>query len=234
VNWKTWVFQFLTQMPVEYNIKPKRKPWMTWLLILVNTVIFLSGFVSVDLAKELYSGVMVPNEISHGQHLVTLITSQFLHGGWMHLIGNMYFLWLTGDNLEDALGHWRFLLVYLLCGTAAALAQTSFMPNSPIPTLGASGAIAGLFGMYLLWFRKASITFMFFVYQKKLPPWGFFLIWIGFNILGMVTNSQGVAYMAHIGGFVTGLIIGWVLLGWVRARYPVLTVLEHPKLNIRR
>ncbi|MED5525696.1 MAG: rhomboid family intramembrane serine protease [Pseudomonadota bacterium] len=234
VNWKTWVFQFLTQMPVEYNIKPKRRPWMTWLLVLVNSLIFIAGILSPELGELFYGGAMVPNEVSHGEHLSALISSQFLHGSWMHLIGNMYFLWLTGDNLEDALGHWRFLGLYLLCGLAAALAQTLIDPASVIPTIGASGAIAGLFGMYLLWFRKASITFMFFVYQKKLPPWVFFLIWVGINILGMATGGQGVAYMAHLGGFAAGLLLGWALLGWVRRRYPVLLVLDHPKLMVSR
>ncbi|EKE77396.1 rhomboid family intramembrane serine protease [Gallaecimonas xiamenensis] len=234
LSWKSWVFQFLTQMPVEYNIKPKTRPWVTWLLVLVNSLLFVAGIYSPDVAELLYGEALIPNEISHGEHLSALVSSQFLHGSWLHLLGNMYFLWLTGDNLEDALGHWRFLGLYLLCGLVAALAQAGIEPDSSIPVIGASGAIAGLFGMYLLWFRHASLTFMLVIFQKKLPPWGFFLIWVGINVFGMATGSQGVAYMAHLGGLACGLLLGWSLYGWVRKRYPVLAALAHPKLMINR
>lgn len=234
-NWKSWVFQFLSQMPVEYNIRPHRTPWVTWALIVINVLIYFSyaGSDNSMMAAITHFG-STPAELANGERWWTPLSATFLHGSLLHLAGNMYFLWLTGDNLEDALGHWRFLGLYLLCGLAAALAQTLIDPASVIPTIGASGAIAGLFGMYLLWFRKASITFMFFVYQKKLPPWVFFLIWVGINIFGMLTGGQGVAYMAHLGGFAAGLLLGWALLGWVRRRYPVLLALDHPKLMVAR
>ncbi|WP_341502646.1 rhomboid family intramembrane serine protease [Gallaecimonas sp. GXIMD4217] len=234
VNWKSWVFQFLSQMPVEYNIKPKRRPWMTWLLVVVNVLVFLAGLATPQLDELLFGGALVPADIANGRNLFSLLSSQFLHGGWMHLLGNLYFLWLTGDNLEDALGPWRFLGLYLLCGMVAGLAQTAMEPGSVIPMVGASGAIAGLFGMYLLWFRKASLSFMIVIYQKKLAPWLFFLIWLGFNLLGMATGQQGVAYMAHIGGFAAGLALGLALRNWVLGRYPVLAIINQPAFRVAR
>lgn len=233
-SWRTWLFQFVTQMPVEYNIQPRNRPWATWALILLNTLIFIAPMAAPQLAESIFQGAMVPSDISRGMHLETLLTSQFLHGGWMHLLGNMYFLWLTGDNLEDALGHVRFLLVYLACGTVAALAQTFADPSSGIPVIGASGAIAGLFGLYLLWFRKASLTLMIFIYQKKVAPWVFFLIWLGFNLIGMAAGEQGVAYMAHIGGFAAGLVTGVALKQWVQQNYPLLKLLSNEKISVIR
>ncbi len=234
VNWKTWVFQFLSKMPVEYNIKPKQLPWMSWLLIVLNMAIFLAGWLDPLLDERLFAGAMVPAEISGAQQLHTLFTSQFLHGGWMHLLGNMYFLWLTGDNLEDALGPWRFLGIYLLCGVVAGLAQTAMEPGSTMPMIGASGAIAGLFGLYLLWFRKASLSLMIVIYQTKVAPWVFFLVWLAFNVLGMVQGQPGVAFMAHIGGFGAGLVLGLALKGWVHRRYPVLTILNQKAFKVAR
>ncbi len=233
-SWRTWLFQFVTQMPVEYNIKPRKRPLVTWALLLLNTLIFVAPMLNPEMAALIYRGAMIPNDISHGNQLGTLITSQFLHGGWIHLLGNMYFLWLTGDNLEDALGHLRFLGIYLLCGMAAALAQTLVEPSSTIPVIGASGAIAGLFGLYLFWFRKASLTLMIFIYQKKVAPWVFFLIWLGFNLIGMASGEQGVAYMAHIGGFVAGLALGVLLHKWVLQRYPLLQLLSNEKVLVKR
>lgn len=234
INWRTWLFQSITQMPVEYNIKPHKRPWVTWTLLLMNTLIFAAMMLEPGIEMAMYDWAMIPDHISHGSNLGTLISSQFLHGSWLHLISNMYFLWLTGDNLEDALGHVRFLLIYLLCGTVAAFAQAMVDPSSTIPVIGASGAIAGLFGLYLLWFRKASLTLMIFFFQKKVAPWVFFLVWLGFNLLGMASGEQGVAYMAHIGGFAAGLGLGAALHKWVLARYPMLQLLSSDKIQIKR
>ncbi|SEG32004.1 rhomboid family intramembrane serine protease [Marinobacterium lutimaris] len=234
INWRTWLFQFVTQMPVEYNITPHNRPWVTWSLLLLNTLIFAAMMFVPQIEEAMFYWAMIPNDISHGSHLGTLISSQFLHGSWLHLLSNMYFLWLTGDNLEDALGHVRFLLIYLLCGTFAALAQAMTDPSSTIPVIGASGAIAGLFGLYLFWFRKASLTLMIFVFQKKVAPWVFFLIWLGLNLIGMISGDQGVAYMAHIGGLVAGLTLGALLHQWVLKHYPMLQLLGSDKVRVKR
>ena len=117
---------------------------------------------------------MTPADISEGNKAWTLLTCMFLHSSIMHLLDNMYFLYVVGDNLEDVLGHKRFLIWYLVCGLIASLSSYLVSPTSAIPSVGASGAIAGLFGMYLMWFRHASLTFMIIIYQKKLSAAWFF------------------------------------------------------------
>jgi len=141
----------------------------------------------------------------------TVVTSMFLHGGWMHLIGNMLYLWIFGNNIEDAMGHGRFVVFYLLCGTAAALLQALQDPSSTIPMIGASGAISGVLGAYLLLYPKARILVLvflgFFVTTLRLPA----LLVLGFWFVLQFLNASaagtggGVAWWAHIGGFVAGL-----------------------------
>ncbi|WP_413693511.1 rhomboid family intramembrane serine protease [Psychromonas sp. KJ10-2] len=155
----------------------------------------------------------------------------------MHLVGNMYFLYIIGDNLEDTLGRGKFILYYTLCGLGAAVAQILADPNSMIPMVGASGAIAGLFGMYLLWFRHASLTFMIIVYQKKVSPVIFFGFWILTNILGLYLANEsggGVAYWAHIGGFIAGIAIGLLVKKKVFAANPLLAILNSHEVKVKR
>ena len=150
--------------------------------------------------------------------LSSVITSMFLHGGWMHLIGNMWFLWVYGDNVEDALGHGKYLLFYLLCGVAAAAAQYVVYPDSRVPTLGASGAIAGVMGAYLIKFPHSRILTLipifFFFTTLELPAVLILVYWFvlqffsGFGSIGYSQVSQGgVAWFAHIGGFIAGMIL---------------------------
>lgn len=235
VSWKTWVFEFLSRMPVEYNLKARRTPWVTYGLILINTLIFLGYFYDERLTwMAIDNFAAMPAEIQSGQSLWTLVTATFLHGGWLHLAGNMYFLWLTGDNLEDALGHWRFLGLYLLCGILAGVVSVLANLGGTIPSVGASGAIAGLFGMYLLWYPKASLTFMFIFWQKKLAPMWYFALWLGLNFLGMYLGEQGVDYWAHIGGFAVGLAIGAAMRGMVWRWNPLLAHLAGSEAQVRR
>lgn len=238
VSIKSWLFQFLTQMPREYNIKPKRKPWMTWLLLAVNLVIFSSyGFSEATTTHWVIQYFAVDSEpLLRGERLWTLLSYQFLHGGWMHLLGNLYFLWIIGDNLEDAVGPWRYLGLYLVCGLAAALLEliASHVVDRRLLMVGASGSIAGLFGMYLLWFRHASLTFMFVVWQKKLHPGWYFAIWLAFNLFGALAAEGGVAYWAHIGGFVVGLAAGVWLRPFVLAQNPIIRLLQQPEARILR
>ncbi len=145
----------------------------------------------------------------------TLVTSMFLHGGWMHLIGNMVFLWVFGDNVEDAMGHVRFVVFYLLCGVAAAMAHVFLNPGSTVPTIGASGAISGVLGAYLLLHPKARVLVVvplgYFWHSMRLPAFVVLGIWIGLqfvNVLlegGAGAEGGGVAWWAHIGGFVAGI-----------------------------
>ncbi len=158
----------------------------------------------------------------------TLVTSQFLHGGWLHLLGNMLYLWIFGNNVEDRLGRIRFLLFYLAGGVLAGLAQVAVDPSSTAPTIGASGAIAATLGAYLVFFpgaRVTSLVFLGFFYQLiRIPAaivlgfWFVLQLVDGFASLG-VAQSGGVAFFAHIGGFVAGAVVAW-LVSAVRATGP--------------
>ena len=139
---------------------------------------------------------------------LTLITSMFMHGGWMHLIGNMLFLWVLGDNVEDAMGHVRFIVFYAVCGVAAALVHAGFDPQSQIPMIGASGAISGVIGAYLLLHPKIPIHTLVFSFVVAIPAWILLGIWIGLQVLNVVTGAGGnVAWWAHIGGAVAGIAL---------------------------
>lgn len=144
---------------------------------------------------------------------LTLLTSMFQHGGWMHLAGNMWFLHLFGDNVEDRLGHLRYLLFYLGAGLCAAGLQVALDPGSTIPIVGASGAIAGVLGAYLAWYPRARIdTLVFlgiFIRRMDLPALWFLGFWFLGQLLGILGPAGGVAYGAHIGGFLAGLAVGF-------------------------
>ncbi|MCL6417373.1 rhomboid family intramembrane serine protease [Aestuariirhabdus sp. Z084] len=235
LSWKSRVFQFLSQMPVEYNVKPKRKPLVTWTLIALNCLIFLSYVTNPELGNQL---IMlfgnVPTATLAGEQPWTLISCIFLHGDTLHLLGNMYFLYVVGDNIEDALGRRHFIMLYLGLGLLSSLISVGMNWHSDIPSIGASGAIAGLFGVYLIWFRNASLTFMIFIFQKKLSPIWYFAIWVGLNVAGMVVDEGGIDYWAHIGGFVSGLLIGYILKPYIFKRNPLLEMLAHPAAVVSR
>jgi membrane associated rhomboid family serine protease len=151
-----------------------------------------------------------------GRQISHVFTSMFLHGSWMHLIGNMWFLWIFGNNIEDSMGHARFVVFYLLCGVAAALAQVIANPASGIPMVGASGAISGVMGAYLVLYPKVRVFTLvpigFFITSFALPAWTMLLYWLGIQVVsgltGLLAEEQGgVAFWAHIGGFVAGLVL---------------------------
>jgi len=149
----------------------------------------------------------------------TILTAMFLHGGWMHLIGNMLYLWIVGDNVEEVLGTFRYILVYLACGAMASIAQIAVSPNSVIPTLGASGAIAGIMGAYVVWFPHNQIRVLVFRFITDMPAilviggWIVLQIWSGAGSLGSAGQSGGVAYLAHVGGALTGVFVGILFYG---------------------
>lgn len=141
-----------------------------------------------------------------------VFTSMFLHGGWMHLLGNMWFLWLFGNNVEDAMSRGRFVVFYLLCGIAAAAAQVVSSPASIVPMVGASGAISGVMGAYLLLYPRVRIYMVvplgFIPLTFRLPAWTMLLYWFGMQMLsGLLDLEQGVAIWAHVGGFVAGMLL---------------------------
>jgi len=196
------------------------KPVVTVLIIAVNVLAFFYelslGSYWRDQLVRMYG--MVPDRLVP----LSLVTSMFLHGGWMHIIGNMWFLWIFGDNVEDSLGHWKFLLFYLLCGIAAGLSQEVLYPNSTAPTIGASGAIAGVMGAYLVKFPHSRITTLVFVFffltTFELPAivvLGYWFVIQLFSGFGSVAHSHlsegGVAWFAHIGGFLAGILLIYTL-----------------------
>lgn len=231
----TWLFQFFSQLPVEYNVPPHRTPWVTWALMLLNVLIFACYAAYPDVEEQVIAlFANRPNLMSHGEQLWGLLTSTFLHGNLLHLAGNMYFLWLTGDNLEDAVGRWRFLGLYLLCGIGASVVSLCFNWGSEIPSLGASGAIAGLFAMYGLWFRHASLTFMVFLWQTKLTALYYMLIWLALNLFGMLVEQEGIDYWGHIGGFAVGMVIALLMRRWVIERNPLVRLMSSPHARLAR
>ena len=163
----------------------------------------------------LFQGDNLPTNLILVPAWTTIITSMFLHGGWLHLGGNMLYLWIFGDNVEDAMGRFRFILFYLLCGIAAALAQAAINPSSSIPMVGASGGIAGVLGAYLLLHPKAAVrcllVIIVFFRFINLPAWLVLGGWIGLQFAAAPQAFEGtgggVAYLAHIGGFVAGVAL---------------------------
>jgi membrane associated rhomboid family serine protease len=204
----TVLFQWMTGLPVESGMATKVFPWVTVGLLLINTVILIAAMVA-GLEKWIDALAVVPAEITSGRRLWTLLTSMFMHAGPVHLAGNMYFLYVVGDNLEERLGRWKFLGFYLLCGFAADLAHIAVHSSSSIPSVGASGAIAGGMGAYLVLWPKARFLvrwFYFYVYHFKLyiPVWAYFGFWILFQFLCAALDVPGVGWWAHIGGFICG------------------------------
>lgn len=137
----------------------------------------------------------------------TLLTSMFLHGGFLHLFGNMLFLAIFGDNIEDAMGHLRFLLFYLLCGVAAALVHVAVAPTAAQPMIGASGAVSGVLGAYLVLYPKAWVTILLVWLPLVIPAWILLGLWFGFQLLSAFGGEGGIAWWAHVGGFLAGAVL---------------------------
>jgi membrane associated rhomboid family serine protease len=214
-----------------------RTPLITWGLILLNVLAWMLEL-GQGSERALQSFVqawgVVPREYTTGTDLppgipapfwITTLTSMFLHGGWMHLGGNMLYLWIFGDNLEKVMGHLRFLLFYLICGIAAAAAHILFNPSSVVPTVGASGAISGVLGGYLLLFPRNRVRVLTrggVAHVPALLVLGFWIFIQFINGVGSVVNTPetgGVAYLAHIGGFVAGLVLVKLFAAGQRAAY---------------
>lgn len=202
-------------------------PLVTYVLIALNVLVF---FLELNNGESfIQRWAFVPSRFlaDPGGDFITLFTSMFMHAGWLHLLGNMLYLWIFGDNVEDRLGHGLFIVFYILCGLAATFAQLAFNMDSNIPNLGASGAIAGVLGAYLIMFPRGRVNVLlgrFVTPMSALIVIGFwFLIQIFSQISAFTASSQtegGVAYMAHIGGFIAGVILTFLLGGNRRALPP--------------
>ncbi len=213
-------------------------PWVTILIIAVTTAAWLLvqgmgtepalsrsvcelGLIPGELLSRLPPGAtlqMTPTArcvLGEGPSWYTPLTSMFLHGGWFHLIGNMWFLWLFGNNVEDSMGRGRYLAFYLLCGLAAAAAQTLAQPSSPVPMIGASGAISGVMGAYVILYPRVRIhtliVLVIFFTRVELPAWVMLGYWFALQLfsgaMSYGNDKGGVAFLAHVGGFLAGAVL---------------------------
>jgi membrane associated rhomboid family serine protease len=226
-------------MPLRDDDTDRRTvPVVTYALIAVNILVWL---LEIGLGEKFINGYStVPFEVTHNTDLVgtqtiqaggqsiplqlysgptpiylTLLFSMFMHASWLHIGGNMLYLWIFGDNIEDRIGHAKFLVFYLICGLAASAAQIVFMSNSKVPNLGASGAIAGVLGAYLVLFPKRQVRVLMARQIVNMPAFMVLGLWIVLQIYSQVSvaggQQGGVAYMAHIGGFVAGVALIFLL-----------------------
>jgi membrane associated rhomboid family serine protease len=215
-------------LPIQDDQPRYSTPFVTWFLIALNLLIYLFQATLDARSYELFArqfGV-VPSHLaallagSHrysvGQIVVPFFTSMFVHAGWMHVIGNMWFLYIFGDNVEDYLGHFKYLTFYILGGLIAMATQVAIYPHANVPTVGASGAIAGVLGAYFLLYPRARVLTWFFVFVMYLPAWIVLGEWFVLQFLaGAATLSEaradrnvgGVAVWAHVGGFIAGMIM---------------------------
>ena len=209
-------------LPLKDDNPTSSFPFVTIGLILANGLVFYHQ-ITLDFAESqrfISQWGAIPYQITHGEILrdapliplpLTLFSSMFLHCGFLHLFGNMLYLWIFGNNIEDALGHFRFFLFYLVCGLLAATVQIFSAPDLSVPMIGASGAIAGILGAYLLLFPGARVLTLFFIiiFVKliRIPAIIILGFWFIIQLLGAGTAATGVAFFAHIGGFISGLIL---------------------------
>ncbi len=204
--------------PVKDTIPSREPPIITKFLITVNTMVFIFQALlpKRHLANFIYNFALIPVQLE-GNYM-TLLTSTFLHGSWLHLLGNMWSLWLYGDNVEDTMGHFRFLIFYLLCGAISGYTHVLFNMNSELPTIGASGAVAGVMGAYFILYPHAKIitlvpTFFFFPLFIPVPAFIFLFYWFLSQVFSGTVNwfignmAGGVAWWGHIGGFLAGMLL---------------------------
>ena len=220
-------------IPISDELPGRRVPLVTYGLVAVNVAVFLFELLLGSNIDALYMTLgAVPARITDPANqplaAVTLFPSIFIHGGWSHLIGNMLYLWIFGDNVEDILGRFGYIVFYVAAGLAAGLMQVFVAPSSPVPAIGASGAIAGVLAVYLVLFPTAPVRVLvplfYMIRVVRMPAvivlgmWFVIQLFNGFMSLGtMSVATGGVAWFAHIGGFVSGLLVGFVLrLLWRR------------------
>jgi membrane associated rhomboid family serine protease len=223
-------------IPINDNIRTEGSAIAVWTIMALCCVVFLLQLFSGDdnarlivafgfIPAELLSDAVLPSDLAGPSVLATMVTYMFLHGGWLHLLGNLLFLWIFADNVEDALGHPRFILFFVLCGIGAALAQAIPASDSLRPMIGASGGVSGVLGAYLLLYPRAEISVIVPVFVVvrvvRLPAWIVLLAWFLFQLLYSVIPDEAtanIAFLAHMGGFAAGLLLALCfaprLRGW--------------------
>jgi len=212
-------------LPFKDNVPSRRVPFITWALIGINVIVFIFELLEgANLDQVFYQFGMVPAYVTAGVYgpryeIVPFLTSMFLHAGWLHIAGNMLYLWIFGNNVEDRMGHVIFLFFYLLSGVGAALLHLATDPSSMVPTVGASGAIAGVMGAYLVLYPKARVrSVVFLVYLIRImdiPAVVFLGVWFVLQFFSGVASlgaaeGGGVAFWAHVGGFAVGIVGGFL------------------------
>jgi len=240
-------------IPISDENPTLRTPVMTYALLAAMVVTWVwferAGTNALQLATAVCNYGLIPAELTHGRpigfavpigpnlvcsiddspiNILTPLLSMFLHGGWGHLIGNAMYFWVFGNNIEDSMGRFRFLVFYLVCGLAAAAAHIAVDPTSPVPTVGASGAISGILGAYLVLYPRVRVRYFVFLFFIRFPAWAALLWWFGTQVLAGLPQlnevnpevTGGVAVWAHVGGFVTGVLL--------------VKLFENPKLVSRR
>jgi len=222
-------------LPLKDHNPSRTTPVVNYLLIAVNIVMFFwEVSLGPHLEQALFNVAFIPARLWTGgayivPNVITIFVSMFLHGGLLHIGGNMLYLWVFGDNIEDRLGHFKYLIFYVACGFLATLAHAFVNPSSRVPSIGASGAIAGVLGAYILLFPRARVTTLipifFFITVRELPAVFLLGVWFvlqffsGVGSLGPRAETGGVAYFAHIGGFIAGMAL-IALFGGLRRRRP--------------
>ena len=231
-------------IPISDDNPTLHVPWMTYVILALIFAAWLllqgAGLNEDILANSICNYGLVPAELTHSRPLgfrvpmtarsacaiddlainwLTPLTSMFLHGSWGHILGNVLFFWVFGNNIEDSMGPFRFLVFYIFCGLIAVAAHVALDPRSPVPTVGASGAISGIMGAYLVLYPRARVNLLFwiviFVRVIPVPAWAALLWWFGWQVIAGLPQlspvrpdvSSGVAVWAHIGGFVAGVIL---------------------------
>ncbi len=203
-----WLFVLLSGVPREIWIAPTRKPLWTYGIVGLCVLLAVYGLVASATESLVHAFGMVPSEVSQGRQLLTLVTSVFLHGGVLHLVGNMYFLWIFGDNVEDSMGRLWYPLFFVAGGVAAALTEVAVEPNSLHTVVGASGAVSALMGAYVVMFPQARLRVAVPFNVLEVPALFFAVFWGLLQLLFYFAGIGGVAWWAHVGGLVAGVLVG--------------------------
>lgn len=211
--------QLLMIFPIgDDQVKGGYFPFFSYTFIAINVLVFFyeASLSGAGFEQFVYTYGSIPSETMAGQDLFTLFTSMFLHGSWMHLLGNMLFLWIFADNIEATIGNSAFLVFYILGGLAAHAGHIYFNLESSVPTVGASGAISAVMGAYLVMFPTSKIKMLALVFFVRIPAFIFLIFWIvqqvtlgNQSLQSMTSDTAGVAWWAHIAGFAFGLVIGF-------------------------
>lgn len=208
-----YVLQVISQFPVEAWNPVRRTPWVVYSLLVVLTGLFMVQMVYAEwfFATDYEKAMFVPRDFLAGENLWTVITAGFLHADPIHLLGNMYFLYVFGDNVEDTLGRLKFLLIYFVALVIGNLTHLAVFPDSDTPLLGASGATSGLMGAYLALFPRVKVWFMLVVIRFRASVFWFIALWVGLQVVMWLRGSEGVAWFAHFGGLAAGIALGLAL-----------------------